>query len=126
MKIVNSDKLPPVAPTAPYSHSVAAGDFAFLSGQVGTDANGQLVAGGLQAEAEQMCKNIEAVLEAHGVSFDAVVKATCFLSDIGNFAAFNQVYCKYFTTKPARSCFAVKDLPLGAMVEVEVIAYIGK
>ena len=76
----------------------------------------------MEGQTEQVCKNLCAVLEASGTSIDKVVKTTCFLSDISHFAAFNEVYAKYFTEKPARSCVAVKDLPKGALVEVEVIA----
>ena len=126
LKAVNSEKLAMI-PNAPFSQSVAAGDFLFVSGQVGSDpATGKIVEGGVQAQAERAIQNIGIVLEATGLSYESVVKATCFLSDIGNFGAFNEIYSKYFIGKPARSCFAVKDLPLGADVEVEVIAYLGK
>lgn len=123
MTIVNSGKLS-LGPNAPFSHAVAAGDFLFLSGQIGADATGKL-ADGMEAQAEQAIQNIGAILAEKGIGYEKVVKATCFLTDIGNFAAFNTIYSKYFTGKPARSCFAVKDLPLGAEVEVEVIAYLG-
>ena len=95
----------------------------FASGQVGINpAIGAIVDGGLEAQTEQVMANIAAVLEASGSSFDQVIKTTCFLADIADFKAFNEIYAKYFTSKPARSCVAVKDLPLGALVEVEIIA----
>lgn len=126
IEIVNSDSIAMI-PNAPFSQSVAAGDFVFLSGQVGSDpATGKIVEGGVQAQAEQAIKNLGAVLEANGLSYASVVKTTCFLTDIKNFGAFNEVYSRYFTGKPARSCFAVKDLPMGADVEIELIAYRGK
>jgi len=126
IEIVNSEKIAMI-PNAPFSQSIAAGDFVFISGQVGSDpATGKIVEGGVQAQAEQAIKNLGTVLEANGISYTSVVKATCFLSDIKNFGAFNEVYSKYFTGKPARSCFAVKDLPMGADVEIELIAYRGK
>lgn len=126
IEIVNSENLAMI-PNAPFSQSIAAGDFVFLSGQVGSDpATGKIVEGGVQAQAEQAIKNLGTVLEANGISYTSVVKATCFLSDINNFGAFNEVYSRYFTGKPARSCFAVKDLPMGADVEIELIAYRGK
>lgn len=122
IEIVNSEKIKMI-PNAPFSQSIVAGDFVFLSGQVGSDETGKIVEGGIQAQAEQAIKNIEIVLNANGLGFESVVKATCFLTDIKNFGAFNEVYSKYFTGKPARSCFAVKELPMGADVEVELIAY---
>lgn len=126
IEIVNSEKIAMI-PNAPFSQSIAAGDFVFISGQVGSDpATGKIVEGGVQAQAEQAIKNLGTVLEANGISYASVVKATCFLTDIRNFGAFNEVYSKYFTGKPARSCFAVKDLPMGADVEIELIAYRGK
>lgn len=123
MSIVNSDKVS-LSPNAPFSHAIAAGDFLYLSGQIGADATGKL-ANGMKAQAEQAIKNIGAILTEKGIGYDKVVKATCFLTDINNFGAFNEIYSKYFTGKPARSCYAVKDLPLGAEVEVEVVAYLG-
>jgi len=123
MSIVNSDKVS-LSPTAPFSHAVAAGDFLYLSGQIGADSTGRL-ADGVQAQAEQAIQNIGAILAEKGIGYDKVIKATCFLADIENFGAFNEIYSRYFTGKPARSCFAVKALPLGAEVEVEVVAYLG-
>jgi len=116
------------APAAigPYSQAVKAGGFVFTSGQIALDpAAGTLVGQDIAAQAEQVMKNLEAVLQAAGSSFDRVVKTTCFLQDMADFAAFNQVYSKYITTAPARSCVAVKELPKGALVEVEAVALLG-
>ena len=121
MKTIQTDKAP--AAVGPYSQAKISGGFWFASGQVGINpAIGAIVDGGLEAQTEQVMANIAAVLEASGSSFDQVIKTTCFLADIADFKAFNEIYAKYFTSKPARSCVAVKDLPLGALVEVEIIA----
>ena len=121
MKTIQTDKAP--AAVGPYSQAKISGGFLFASGQVGINpAIGAIVNGGLEAQTEQVMANIAAVLEASGSSFDQVIKTTCFLADIADFKAFNEIYAKYFTSKPARSCVAVKDLPLGALVEVEIIA----
>ena len=121
MKTIFTDKAP--AAVGPYSQAKISGGFLFASGQVGINpAIGAIVDGGLEAQTEQVMANIAAVLEASGSSFDQVIKTTCFLADIADFKAFNEIYAKYFTSKPARSCVAVKDLPLGALVEVEIIA----
>ena len=117
----------PNAPAAvgPYAQGWTAGDFVFTSGQLGLDpVSGQLPAG-IAAQAEQSCRNVAAVLEAAGASLQDVVKTTCFLADMGDFAAFNEVYARYFPAKPARSCFAVKDLPKGALCEIEAVAVKG-
>jgi len=107
----------------PFSEAVRVGDLLFLSGQIGTDANDQLVAGGLPAEAEQMMKNIQSVVERYGSSMDRVVKCTVFLADIAEWPAFNEVYARYFPgKKPARSAFAASGLALNARVEMECIA----
>ena len=107
----------------PYSHAVEAGDLVFLSGQTPLDsATGKLVEGDIAAQTEQSCKNVGAILEAAGSGYDKVIKTTCFLADIADFAAFNEVYAKYFTSKPARSCVAVKDLPKGVLCEIEAVA----
>lgn len=114
------------APAAigPYSQAVRAGQFVFLSGVMPVDpATNQLVEPDITAQAQQIMKNIDALLRVAGCTAADVVKTTCFLSDIGNFAAFNEVYGRYFTGKPARSCVAVRDIPKGALVEVEVIAF---
>lgn len=116
------------APSAigPYSQAVAAGGTVYASGQIAiVPSTGELAAGGIEGQAEQVMKNIGAILKAAGAEYADVVKTTCFLADIGDFAAFNAVYGKYFTEKPARSCVAVKALPKGALVEVEVIAVKG-
>ena len=115
------------APAAigPYSQAVIAGGLVYTSGQIALDpATGALVGNTIEEQTEQVMKNLGAVLEAAGSSFEKAIKTTCFLADISHFAAFNEVYAKYFTEKPARSCVAVKDLPKGALVEVEVIAEI--
>ena len=114
----------PKAPGAigPYSQGWIAGDFVYTSGQIPVDpATGDIPAG-IAAQAEQSCKNVAAILEAAGVSLESMVKTTCFLADMEDFAAFNEVYAKYFTSKPARSCVAVKALPKGVLCEIEAIA----
>ena len=121
MNTIHTDKAP--AAVGPYSQAKVAGGFLFASGQVPLNpATGTVVDGDIQAQTEQVCKNIEAVLTEAGTSFDKVVKTTCFLADINDFKPFNEVYAKYFTSKTARSCVAVKDLPLGVSVEIEIIA----
>ncbi len=115
----------PAAPAAigPYSQAVQAGGLLFLSGTMPIDpVTGALAEPQIATQAEQVMKNIGAVLQAAGYTFEDVVKTTCFLADMGDFAVFNEVYARYFTGKPARSCVAVKSLPKGALVEVEVIA----
>lgn len=107
----------------PYSQAVKVGNLVFTSGQIAIDpASGAVEATDIQGQAEQVCKNLSAVLLAAGTSIDKAVKTTCFLSDMADFAAFNEVYGKYFTSKPARSCVAAKQLPKNVLVEVEVIA----
>ena len=107
----------------PYSQAVAVGNFLFTSGQIPINPkSGAVEAVGITEQTEQVMKNLGAVLEAAGTSFADAVKTTCFLADINDFAAFNEVYAKYFTEKPARSCVAVKDLPKGVLCEVEVVA----
>ena len=109
----------------PYSQAMVVGDLVFTSGQIAIDpADGAIKAEGIAAQTEQVCKNLCAVLEAAGTSIDKAVKTTCFLADMSDFAAFNEVYAKYFTGKPARSCVAAKQLPRNVLVEVEVIAEI--
>ena len=113
------------APAAigPYSQAVVTGNLIFTSGQIALDpATGNVVEGGIKEQTEQIMKNLGAVLAAAGSSYDKAVKTTCFLADIADFAAFNEIYGKYFTSKPARSCLAVRDLPKGVLAEVEVIA----
>ena len=113
------------APTAvgPYSQAVQAGNTLYCSGQIGLDpATGAMSGDDIRTQTEQVMKNIAAVLAAAGTGFENVVKTTCFLADINDFAVFNEIYAKYFTGKPARSCVAAAALPKGALVEVEVIA----
>lgn len=109
----------------PYSQAVKCGNMLFTSGQIAINpATSQVEATDIEGQTEQVCKNLSAVLEAAGSSLDKVVKTTCFLADMGDFAAFNGVYAKYFVSKPARSCVAAKALPKNVLVEVEVIAEI--
>lgn len=107
----------------PYSQAVKANGLLFTSGQIAINpATGAVEAQTIEAQTKQVCENLKAVCEAAGTSLDKVVKTVCFLADINDFAAFNGVYGEYFTSKPARSCVAVKDLPKGVLCEVEVIA----
>ena len=113
------------APAAigPYSQAIVCGGMVFTSGQIPINpASGNVEATTIEEQAEQVMKNLGAVLQAAGSSFEKAVKTTCFLADMGDFAAFNGVYAKYFTTNPARSCVAVKTLPKNVLVEVEVVA----
>ena len=119
----------PKAPAAigPYSQAIRAGEFLFASGQIPINPEtGAVEAEGIEAQAEQVMKNIGAILDEAGTDYVHVVKTTCFLDDMSDFAAFNGVYEKYFTGKPARSCVAVKKLPKDVLCEVEVIAYLGE
>ena len=121
MRVVYTDKAP--AAIGPYSQAMITGGLLFTSGQIGIDpATGEVVEGGIEEQAEQVIKNLKAVLKEAGTDFTKVVKTTCFLQDMGDFAAFNAVYAKYFVNKPARSCVAVKTLPKNLLVEIEVIA----
>lgn len=109
----------------PYSQAQKVGNFVFTSGQIPINpATGNIEAEGITEQTEQVCKNLAAVLEAAGTSLTNVVKTTCFLAEMSDFAAFNEVYAKYFTGKPARSCVAVKTLPKNVLCEVEAIAVI--
>ena len=109
----------------PYSQAIICGNMLFTSGQIPINpATGEVEAEGITDQAAQVMKNLSAVLAEAGTSFEKVVKTTCFLSDMADFAAFNAVYAEYFTSKPARSCVAVKTLPKNVLVEVEVIAEI--
>lgn len=120
MKVIATDKAP--GAIGPYSQGYIANGFVYTSGQIPVDpANGEVPAG-IEAQAHQSCKNVGALLEAAGSGFDKVIKTTYFLADMGDFAAFNAVYAEYFTSKPARSCVAVKDLPKGVLCEIEAIA----
>ena len=106
----------------PYSQGWVVGNMVFASGQIPVNPATGEIPEGIAAQTEQSCKNVAALMEAAGVTMDNVVKTTCFLADIADFAAFNEVYAKYFTSKPARSCVAVKDLPKGVLCEIEAIA----
>ena len=124
MKIISTSSAP--AAIGPYSQGIVAGGLLFASGQIPlSPETGEVVRGGVKEQTEQVMRNIEAVLTAAGTDFSNVVKATCFLTDMDDFAVFNEIYAEYFTGKPARSCVAVAALPRGVCVEVEVIAYIG-
>ena len=117
----------PNAPAAigPYSQAILCGNMLYTSGQIPLDpATGLVVGDNIREQAEQVMKNLSAVLAAAGTSFDNAIKTTCFLADMADFAAFNEVYATYFTSNPARSCVAVKTLPKGVLVEVEVIALV--
>ena len=106
----------------PYSQGWEAGGFVFTSGQIPVDPESGAVPEGIAAQAARSCENVGAILEAAGTDLTRVVKTTCFLADMGDFAAFNEVYARYFTSRPARSCVAVKDLPKGVLCEIEAIA----
>ena len=111
------------AAVGPYSHAVVAGGMVFTSGQIPLDPkSGEIVGSDVKAQAKMVMENLDAVLKASGASFDTVIKTTCFLADMGDFAAFNEVYAQYITGKPARSCVAVKTLPKNVLVEGEAIA----
>lgn len=120
MKIIVTEKAP--GAIGPYSQGYELNGLVITSGQLPVDPATGAMPEGIAAQAEWSCKNVGAILEAAGVGYDKVVKTTCFLADMGDFAAFNEVYAKYFTSKPARSCVAVKDLPKGALCEIEAIA----
>lgn len=120
MKVIATDKAP--GAIGPYSQGFLTNGFVYTSGQIPVNPADGTIPEGIAAQAEQSCKNVGAILEAGGSGFDKVVKTTCFLADIADFAAFNEVYAKFFTSKPARSCVAVKDLPKGVLCEVEAIA----
>ena len=118
---IHTDKAP--AAVGPYSQAIEVSGMVYTSGQIPLDpATGELVEGDIKAQAHQEFKHLRAVLTEAGTSMDNVVKTLCFLADMSDFAAFNQVYEEYFTEKPARSCVAVKELPKGALCEAEVIA----
>ena len=121
MNKIHTDKAP--AAIGPYSQAITSGSMLYTSGQIPVDpATGAVVEGGIEQQAEQVMKNLCAVLEAAGSSFAKVVKTTCFLQDMNDFATFNAVYAKYFVSLPARSCVAVAKLPKGVLCEVELIA----
>lgn len=120
MKVIATEKAP--GAIGPYSQGFLTNGFVYTSGQIPVNPADGTIPEGIAAQAEQSCKNVGAILEAGGSGFDKVVKTTCFLADIADFAAFNEVYAKFFTSKPTRSCVAVKDLPKGVLCEVEAIA----
>lgn len=124
-KVIATDKAP--AAIGPYSQGIIAGDFFFASGQIAIiPETGEIAEATIEAQTEQVMKNIGNLLAAAGVDYSKVVKTSCFLADMGDFGAFNEIYAKYFTSKPARSCVAVKTLPKSVLCEVEVIAYLGE
>lgn len=120
MKSIFTENAP--AAIGPYSQAFVVGNLVITSGQIPVDPNTGIAPEGIEAQTEQSCKNVGAILEAAGLSFDKVVKTTCFLSDMADFAKFNEIYAKYFTSKPSRSCVAVKAIPKGLLCEIEVIA----
>ncbi|MBN2777410.1 MAG: RidA family protein [Bacteroidales bacterium] len=120
-KVINTENAPKAI--GPYSQAIEANGMLFISGQVPVNPADGTIPEGITAQTEQVMKNIEAILNEAGYSFDNVIKSTCLLSDMANFAAMNEVYGKYYPTNPpARAAFAVKGLPLGALVEIETIA----
>ena len=120
MKVLETTKAP--GAIGPYSQGYEVNGFVFTSGQIPVDPATGEIAEGIAAQAEQSCKNVGAILEAAGIGYEQVVKTTCFLADMGDFAAFNEVYARYFVSKPARSCVAAKALPKGVLCEIEAIA----
>lgn len=121
LKYVDTKNAP--AAIGPYSQGIILNGIAFFSGQIPlSPETGEVVGTTIEEQTEQVMQNVQALLESQGASFTDVVKTTCFLADMGDFAAFNEIYAKYFTGKPARSCVAVKDLPKGVLCEVETIA----
>ena len=121
MKVTSTPKAP--SAIGPYSQAISANGFLFTSGQIAIiPETGEIDGTTIEAQAERCCLNLKALLEENGLKFDRVVKTVCFLADMGDFAAFNAVYGKYFTSKPARSCVAVKTLPKNVLCEVELIA----
>ena len=122
-EVIHTSNAP--AAIGPYSQAKMTGNFVFASGQIPVDpTTGEVAGDTIETQAEQSCKNVGAILEAAGLGFDNVVKTTCFLAEMADFAAFNAVYEKYFTSKPARSCVAVKQLPKNVLCEVEAIAVV--
>lgn len=120
MKLIETSAAP--AAIGPYSQGWIAAGLLFTSGQIPVDPATGAAPEGIEAQAEQSCKNVGAILTAGGTGFDKVIKTTCFLADMADFAAFNEVYARYFTGKPARSCVAVKALPKGVLCEIEAVA----
>ena len=125
LKKISTKKAP--AAIGPYSQGIIADNFLFASGQIPIiPETGEIVEGDITVQAQQVMKNIQAILEEAGTTFDKVVKTTCFLADMNDFGAFNGVYGRYFTERPARSCVAVKTLPKNVLCEVEIIGYLGE
>ena len=120
MNIIHTDNAP--AAIGPYSQGCEVNGFVFTSGQIPVDPASGTVPEGIAAQAEQSCKNVAAILAQAGTGMDKVFKTTCFLADMGDFSAFNEMYAKHFVSKPARSCVAVKDLPKGVLCEIDAIA----
>ena len=120
MNVLQTEKAP--GAIGPYSQGYEVNGILYLSGQIPVDPATGAVPEGIAAQTEQSCKNVAAILESAGSSLDKVFKTTCFLADMGDFAAFNEVYARYFTSKPARSCVAVKALPKGVLCEIEAVA----
>ena len=123
MKKIHTNNAP--AAIGPYSQAIACGDFLFTSGQIGLNPeNGEVVSGGIKAQAEQALKNLLAIIEEAGSDASKVVKTTCFLADMADFATFNEVYAQYIPNAPARSCVAVRELPKAVLCEVEAVVYL--
>lgn len=120
MNVIETKKAP--GAIGPYSQAYETNGMIFTSGQIPVNPETGLVPEGIAAQSEQSCKNVGAILEAAGSSFEHVIKTTCFLADMNDFAAFNEVYAQYFVSKPARSCVAVRELPKGVLCEIEAIA----
>ncbi len=125
LKVISTEKAPKAI--GPYSQAIAAGNTVYTSGQIPLDPQtGEVVGRNIAEQAERVMLNLKAVLEEAGASFDSIVKTTCFLADMADFAEFNSVYGRYITSAPARSCVAVKALPKGVLVEVEAVAIKGE
>lgn len=120
MKVIETAKAP--AAIGPYSQGYEVNGFVFSSGQIPVNPENGEIPEGIVAQANQSCKNVGAILEAAGIGYENVIKTTCFLADMNDFAAFNEVYAQYFVSKPARSCVAAKALPKGVLCEIEAIA----
>lgn len=120
MKMINTEKAP--GAIGPYSQGFEVNGIVYTSSQIPVDPENGQVPEGIAAQAEQSCQNVGAILEAAGDGFEKIFKTTCFLADMGDFAAFNEVYARYFISKPARSCVAVKTLPKGVLCEIEAMA----
>lgn len=121
MNVIHTDNAPQAI--GPYSQAIVTGNIVFCSGQIAIDpASGRVIDGGIVEQTELVCKNIGELLKAANTSYSKVVKTSCFLADMGDFATFNEIYAKYFVSKPARSCVAVKTLPKNVLCEIEVIA----